>query len=124
MAKVLMFHPISLEQLFVDPNADAAIGQLKEHGYIENPRLVAMHHPHHRKDVIVRTEDKETWEQRGYYAEPTIVYHPTHGQKQVSGEEAKKLYSQGWYDTPAKFPGNSEGTMKAKSTLTLPKEVA
>jgi hypothetical protein len=35
---------------------------------------------------------------------PTYVYHPEQPAKIVSAEEAKNLYRQGWYDTPAKFP--------------------
>lgn len=114
MGKILMFHPTTLEQLFLDDGASNAIDQLKGHGFLENPPLVAMYHPNHQKHLIVRKEDQEIWEERGYYANPTIVYHPTEGTKMVPLEQATEMYTQGWYDNPAKFPGGQLGTMKLK----------
>jgi hypothetical protein len=34
------------------------------------------------------------------------VYHPTKGKQCVPMKMAKKLLTEGWYDTPAKFPQN------------------
>lgn len=34
-------------------------------------------------------------------SEMTWIYHPVEGAKIVTMAEAKKLYGQGWYDTPA-----------------------
>lgn len=36
------------------------------------------------------------------------VYHPTQEAKVVTNDEAYKLYEDGWYDTPAKFPKAGE----------------
>jgi hypothetical protein len=38
---------------------------------------------------------------------PTWIYHPEHPAKIVSEDEAKVLYREGWFDTPAKFPGKT-----------------
>lgn len=116
MAELLMFHPDTLAQQFISPNKND-IDKLKALGWVENPKLVAMYHPGTKTHVMVMVQDRKTWENKEYFAEPTIVYHPKEMEpKLVSSEEAKKMLNNGWYSSPAHFPGNSEGKLK---TLTL-----
>ncbi len=39
--------------------------------------------------------------------EPTWVYHPTAAAKIVMSDEAKALYKDGWFDSPAKCKDNT-----------------
>lgn len=44
----------------------------------------------------------------------TYIFHPTEGKKKVTPEEAAVMLKDGWYDSPALFPGNmSEEDRKA-----------
>ena len=61
------------------------------------------------------------WELKGYYANPTMIYHPVDGTKMVSSEDAKRACKNGWYDSPAKFPGNDVGKI---TTPNVSKEAA
>jgi hypothetical protein len=104
MQKIMIFNPSTLEQLEVDDNT---ANKYVDTGWVKlggSNRLVHMFHPGFNDNKNVLKADQKTWENKGYYAEPTIVYHPTEGKRQVSAEEAQRLYNQGWLDTVAKFP--------------------
>ena len=102
------------------------IERFKAAGYLENPPIVCMWNPTTKEQIFCHVEDQKIFELRGFQSTPTWVYHPQEAPKGkiVSAEEAKGMYLNGWYDTPAKFPGNQQGTMKPRSILTLPKEAA
>lgn len=104
MSKVMIFNPTNLEQREVSENdADRAVN---EYGWVrvggEN-ELVAVYHPGQNKHATILTRDLPQWEGKGFYANPTLVYHPEEGSRMVSAEEAKELMNDGWYDSPAKF---------------------
>jgi hypothetical protein len=65
--------------------------------------LLAIYHPGQRDHKVILKRDLPVWESKGYFAEPTVVYHPEEGEKLVSAEEAKGLLNDGWYDSPAHF---------------------
>jgi hypothetical protein len=46
---------------------------------------------------------------------PTWVYHPTEPAKVVPEETARKLYSEGWFDSPAKAKAPAKAPAKAKA---------
>jgi hypothetical protein len=115
MNELLMFNPETLHQQYITPNKND-IDKLKERGWVENPKLVDMYHPSLSKHVMIPVQDVKMWEMKGYFAEPTMIYHPTEATKMVSSADAKKAIQNGWYLSPAHFPGNSEGKIK---TLTL-----
>lgn len=121
MQELLMFHPKTLDQRWMSPHKHQEIETLKSEGWIENPCLVHMHHPLLKKDVNIPVQDRKMWEEKGYYAEPTMIYHPTDGTKQVSAEDAKRAFKNGWYASPAFFPGNDIGAIK---TPNVSKEAA
>jgi hypothetical protein len=116
MSEVLMFNPNTMEQSFLDSQRHMDLERLKEQGWLQNPVLVHMHHPRDNKDVNVLLKDVKSFEDKGYYSRPTMIYHPKEGTKKVSEEDAKKAFNNGWYASPAQFPGNEEGRLK---TLTL-----
>lgn len=116
MSEVLMFNPNDLAYFFISASAKQDIDRMRENGFVMNPRLVAMYHPISKKDIMVQTQDVKNWENKGYFAEPTMIYHPTEATQKVSAADAKKALNNGWYESPAHFPGNSEGRLK---TLTL-----
>lgn len=111
MSELLMFHPESLAQQFIAGDRNT-VDKLKSQGWIENPKLVNMYHPGLKKYAMVRVQDRKEWENKDYYAEPTMIYHPKDGTRMVSSDDAKKAYNNGWYSSPAHFPGNSEGKLK------------
>lgn len=117
--QVMMFNPQTYDQRLVDVSATTMIDQLKEKGWRENPVLVAMYHPGQRLDKTVMKEQQAEWEAKGFFAEPTVAYHPEKGNRTVSKEHAKKLFSEGWFDSPAKFPKPS--TINAEAGKTAPK---
>lgn len=101
------------------------VEKFKATGYLENPPLACMYNPETREQLIIHAEDRPILELRGFFATPTWVYHPKEGRKIVSADEAKQLFLNGWYDNPAKFPGNPLGVSKSKTTLAMPgKEIA
>lgn len=112
MTETLMFNPTTLAQMFISASNTNDIGKLKEQGWIQNPKLIDMFDPNYKKYVMIPVQDRKLWEAKGYYAEPTFIYHPTEGTEMVSAEEAKKRQNRGWYLSPAHFPGNSEGNLK------------
>lgn len=118
MAEVLLFNPKTLAQMFLDSYAKRQdIERLKGEGWLENPRLVHMHHPLMKKDVMIPVQDRKMWEDKGYYAEPTMIYHPTEQTRMVSAEEAKRAFTKGWYASPAHFPGNDIGKIKTPNVM-------
>lgn len=111
MTELLMFHPDTLAQQFIPPDRNS-IDKLKALGWIENPRLVNMYHDGMKKYVMVPVQNQKEWENKGYFAEPTMIYHPTDGTRMVSSQDAKSALNKGWYASPAHFSGNSEGKIK------------
>lgn len=101
---IMMFNPANFDQRLIDVSSTTLIDQLKEKGWKENPPLVSMYHPGQRLHKTVMVEQRADWEARGYFAEPTVVYHPEHGSRTVSREHAQKLLSDGWFDSPAAYP--------------------
>lgn len=112
MSEVLMFKPDTLDQMFVNSAKKESIISMKEQGWIENPRLIHMYHPQTNSNKMVMVQDRKMWEDKGYYAEPTFLYSPTDGTKLFPADEVKKMITRGWYQSPAHFPGNSEGKLK------------
>lgn len=74
---------------------------------VDRHDLVAVFNPNLNEHRTVMKADLQTWLNLGYYAEPTVVYHPEKPPVTVSADHARELYKQGWYDTPAKFPTSS-----------------
>lgn len=109
---ILMFNPKDRCYFFISPNDRAKIAKMKEDGFIENPLLVAMYDPKYKKHEMVMIQDQKEWESKGYFAGPTMIYHPTEGTQMVSEEDSKKAIRNGWYLSPAHFPGNEEGRIK------------
>lgn len=121
MSKVLYFNRESLAQLNLDEDQHRnQIKDLEEKGWLPNPPLIHMYSPQRLDHKIVHVDDAKLWEERGYFRKPTYVYHPEEGTKLVSEEQARNMYTQGWYDNPGKFPGKKLGTMKVNA----PKEAA
>lgn len=116
MSEVLMFNPNDLAYFFISASNSNEIDKMKGNGFVQNPKLVDMYHPEFKKHVMVPVQDRKIWEVKGYFAEPTMIYHPSDATQMVSSAEAKKACNNGWYLSPAHFPGNSEGKLK---TLTL-----
>lgn len=119
MSQVLYFNPSTLHQQLVTGGNSVLVDRLLSDGWIANPRLIHMRHEGRGDDKMVLVEDRKIWEAKGYYAEPTFVYHPDKDPRVVPGDEAKKLLNQGWYASPAHFPTNNAVTTSGKS-----KEVA
>jgi hypothetical protein len=127
MSEVLFFNPSNLHQQFVDTTNQRVIDKLLEAGWVRNPRLIHMHNPVMQDDKLVLIADRPTWENKGYYAEPTYVYHPTEGAKVVPAEQAKKMLNQGYFSNPNQFPGtkgNGEANYQLREKLVLPKGAA
>ena len=110
--ETLMYNPVNHAQQFISASNTNDIGKLKEQGWLMNPKLVDMYDPAYKKHVMIPVQDRKLWEAKGYYAEPTMVYHPKEGIEMVSAEDAKQRLNRGWYLSPAHFPGNSEGNLK------------
>ena len=119
MDKVLMFNPTTFEQRWVPRHNAEEIQKLKtEQGFVENPRLVEMHNPRTNHTIPVMTQHVKLWEDKGYYAEPTMIYHPKDGTKMVSAADAKLALNHGWYASPAHFPGNDYDSIKTSGIQT------
>lgn len=118
--EVLMFNPNNLAQMFLSAGNKNDIDKLKGNGWIQNPRLIDMYHAHYKKHVMIPVQDRKAWEMKGYYAEPTMIYHPKEPTKMVSAEDAKKAINNGWYLSPAHFPG--ENSDKGIKTPNIQKE--
>lgn len=108
--QVLFFNQKTLEMRYVHSHESQVKERLKNEGWIENPSLVHMHHPRpaggQLRDANIPVQDQKIWEAKGYYAKPTMIYHPKDGTMQVSEEDAKRAFHNGWYASPAQFPGN------------------
>lgn len=115
--ETLMFNPNNLAQMFLSAGNKNDIDKLREAGWVQNPQLVAMFDPHYKKHVMVQVQDRKIWENKGYYAEPTMIYHPKEPTRMVSAEDAKKAVKNGWYLSPAHFPGNSEQGLKTPGIM-------
>jgi len=109
---ILMFNPKDRCYFFISPQDKSKRDRMKEDGFIENPRLVAMYDPKYKKHEMVMVQDQKEWEGKGYFAEPTMIYHPTEGTEMVSSVEAKQRLGRGWCLSPAHFPGNDIGKIK------------
>lgn len=70
---------------------------------IDKTELVAIYHDGLSEHKTIHRADLKTFTDRGFYAEPTVVYHPEKGAITVSAEKAKDLLKDGWVDSPAKF---------------------
>jgi hypothetical protein len=113
---ILYFNVRTLEMRYINPHKKEERDRLKEEGWLENPSLVHMHHPRPGgglvSDVNIPVQEQKIWEAKGYYAKPTMIYHPSEGTQMVSEEDAKKAFKNGWYASPAHFPGNEPGKLK------------
>lgn len=116
MTEVLMYNPADRAYFFINPSESAKIDKMLADGFKRNPKLIDMYEPGSKRHVMIPVQDIKEWEVKGYYAEPTMIYHPTEATQMVSAEDARKAITKGWYLSPAHFPGNSEGKLK---TLTL-----
>ena len=118
MSDILFFNQKSLEMRYVAAHKNEEKERLRNEGWVENPSLVHMHHPRPQggqaPDVNIPVQDQKMWEDKGYYAKPTMIYHPNEGTKMVSEEDAKKAFKNGWYASPAFFPGNDLGALKTR----------
>jgi hypothetical protein len=126
MAKVMLFrrdtYAKGLDMRYMDDvEQKNHVERFMASGYLLNPPTVCMFNPTTNEQLIIHAEDQPILEARGFQATPTWVYHPTEGRKVVSKAEADKLFQEGWYDTPGKFPGNPQGVAKARTTLIMPK---
>jgi hypothetical protein len=103
MSLVLFYNPGNQHIMEADERDTEKLGNS---GFrrVERYELVAVFNPGLNQHKTVLKADLQTWLNQGYYAEPTVVYHPEKGSMTVSAENAQELYKQGWYDTPAKFP--------------------
>lgn len=111
MDTIFMYNPADQSQLFVPSGNSSGLETLREQGWVRCnlSQMVNMYNPELKKHLFVRQgEEQRHFEQKGYFSEPTTIYHPSEGTKYVPYTEAKKMYGKGWYDNPAKFPGNKE----------------
>ena len=103
MATQLMYHPATDA---IEEADEAAAARKQEAGWqpVDKHELVAVYHPdlHAHKTVLRATAT--AYLNRGYYAEPTWVYHPDEAPRMVSADQAEHMLADGWYDSPAKFP--------------------
>lgn len=115
--EVALFNPNDMAYFMVNAGQRQEIDKMKSMGFVETQRLTSMYHPGYKKYAMVLPADEKVWEDKGYFSHPTMVYRPSELEPRlVSEKEAKKLLGEGWYASPAHFPGNSEGKLK---TLTL-----
>jgi 2,4-dienoyl-CoA reductase-like NADH-dependent reductase (Old Yellow Enzyme family) len=126
MAKIMLFkrglHAKELDMRYLEsPEQQNQIEKFKAAGYYENPPTVCMYNPETKEQLIIHSEDQAILESRGFFANPAWVYHPTEGKKLVPNAEISRFLQDGWYDTPAKFPGNYMGVNKVKTTLGITK---
>lgn len=116
-------HAKELDMRFLDDvDQRHHVEKFLAHGYVKDPAMVCMYNPETREQLYIFLEDQHMLESRGFFATPAWVYHPTEAPKGkiVSKVEADRLCNgEGWYDTPAKFPGNYMGIAKPK--IALPK---
>lgn len=106
MSEVVMFNKNDLAYFILQSNDRASIDKMKDNGFIENPKLVNMYHRDLKKYVMVPVQDTKLWEEKGYFAEPTMIYNPKEETQMVSSSEAKKACANGWYLSPEHFPEN------------------
>jgi hypothetical protein len=110
MSKVMIIHPETLELREVSPN-DASKAK-EEFGYLQvgvDTQLVAMFNPSANKHVNVPESRVNSYEQNGYFANPTWVYHPEQEMQLVPAEQAKKMIGKdGWCESPADFSKQSK----------------
>ena len=120
MSKIYMFHMVNNTYEYVDEGRQAA---LEESGYqkVDKSDLLAIYNPSTGKHMSVLRSDAKNWINRGFYAEPTVVYHPEQGAKTVSAEEAGVLMKDGWYDSPAKFPAATTEAIVERAVKNLKK---
>ena len=114
MSEVLFFNAKTAEMRFVNPHKYQEVENMKADGWMQNPTMIHMHNPSLNAHVSRPVQERKIWEERGYYAEPTFIYHPEEGTKMVSLDDAKKAYKMGWYASPAHFPGNDIGVLKTR----------
>lgn len=117
MVEIMMFNSNTREQRYMDGSRHQEIAKLKSEGWLENPRMVQMYHPGLHKDMAVTTQERKEWEEKGYYADPAFIYHPKDGTKKVSLVDAQKAFKNGWYASPAQFPGNDIGAIKTPGVM-------
>jgi hypothetical protein len=121
MQEVLMFNRKTREQRYMSSANHQEIERLREEGWLNNPKMIHMHHPLLRKDESIPIDERKQWEEKGYFAEPTIIYHPNQGgspkTEMVSSEDAKRALKNGWYASPAQFPGNDIGKIKTAGIM-------
>lgn len=114
---VMIFNPTTLEQReVIEADADRAVN---ENGWVRAGganELLAVYHPGHATHKVVLKRDYPVWEQKGYYAGPTILYSPTDGETMVSADQAEKMLGKGWYATPADFPTAEAQALANKAT--------
>lgn len=114
MSEVIMFNKNDLAYFILPIGDRSNIERMKENGFIQNPRLVAIYHEIMNDHKMVPVQELKTWEDKGYYAEPTMIYSPTEPTRMVSSAEAKKACNNGWYLSPAHFPQNNRSDGKLK----------
>lgn len=117
MSETMMFNVNTREQRYMSSADHQKIESLKAEGWLSNPRLVHMHNPRLNKDFPALRDEIKTFEDQGYYCDPTMIYHPEKGTKKVSGEDARKALKNGWYASPAHFPGNDVGVIKTPGVM-------
>lgn len=121
MTDILFFFPATREMRYINPINRPEMEKLEEKGWAKNPTLFHFYHPVLKKWETDMAENKALWEAKGYITNAKYIYHPTDGTKLVSVEDAKRAYNNGWYDSPAKFPGNDIGKI---TTPNISKEAA
>lgn len=121
MNDILFFFPATREMRYISPIQRPQIERMKETGWRENPSILHFYNPVLKKYETDLAENKALWEAKGYFANPTYIYHPTDGTKLVSPEDAKRAVRNGWYESPAQFPGNDIGKI---TTPNISKEAA
>ena len=117
MSEVFMFNAKTNEMRFLNPHKREEIDKLLNEGWMQNPCLIHMYNPTSDHNINRPVQEKKQWEDKGYYANPTMIYHPTHGTKKVSEEDAKKAFKNGWYASPAFYPGNDIGKIKTPNVM-------
>ena len=120
MSKVFIFNPASLEQREVTENdADRAVNEL---GWVRvggANALLAIYHPGRNDHKMILERDLPAWEQKGYYASPTMIFHPQEGPITVSAEKALQMVGKGWYESPADFPKADQEALRDEVAKSL-----